>query len=175
MIMPVRCAFAWSLDQVFPSNLAKVSPRFHTPVRLTLIVAVLAVVVAIIATYSNRIFQIFAVQIMVTAVFSQGVTGLAAIAFPRRMPELYLQQPISRHRVFGVPLIQVTGVLAILFTLAWSAAFFRFRTEFGMTTWLEITFLAIIASGALIFYVMRSIKRRAGLPIELAFREIPPE
>jgi hypothetical protein len=26
-----------------------------------------------------------------------------------------------------------------------------------------------------VFYVMRGIKQRAGLPIELAFREIPPE
>jgi amino acid transporter len=175
MIMPVRCAFAWSLDQVFPSSLAKVSPRFHTPVRLTLIVAVLAAVVAVIATYTDKIFQIFAVQIMVTAVFSQGVTGIAAMAFPRKMPDLYQQQPISRYRVLGVPLIQWTGALAILFTLAWSAAFFRFDTEFGMTRWLGLTFVAIIVLGAVTFLTMRSIKHRAGLPIELAFREIPPE
>jgi len=175
MIMPVRCAFAWSLDQVFPSGLTKVSPRFHTPVLLTCIVAVLAAIVAVIATYTDRIFQIFAVQIMVTAIFSQGVTGLAAIAFPRRMPELYQQQPISRYRVFGVPLITVTGVMAILFTLGWSAAYFRFDSEFGMTTWLTLTFVSIIVVGAIVFYVMRGIKQRAGLPIGLAFREIPPE
>ena len=52
MIMPVRCAFAWSLDQVFPSGLTRVSPRFHTPVLLTCIVAGLAAVVAVVATYT---------------------------------------------------------------------------------------------------------------------------
>jgi basic amino acid/polyamine antiporter, APA family len=175
MIMPVRCAFAWSLDQVFPARLTEVSPRFHTPVLLTCIVAVLAAVVAVIATYTDKIFQIFAVQIMVTAIFSQGVTGLAAIAFPRKMPELYRQQPISRHSVAGVPLITVTGVLAIVFTLAWSAAYFRFRTEFGLTTWMMLAFIGTVVLGAIVFYVMRGIKHRAGLPIELAFREIPPE
>jgi hypothetical protein len=74
-----------------------------------------------------------------------------------------------------VPLITITGVLAIVFTLAWSAAYFRFDTEFGMTTWLTLTFAAIIVAGAIVFYVMRGIKHRAGLPIELAFKEIPPE
>jgi hypothetical protein len=91
------------------------------------------------------------------------------------MPELYRQQPISRYSVFGVPLITVTGVVAILFTLGWAAAYMRSHSEFGMTTWLALTFVSIVVVGAVVFYVMRGIKQRAGLPIELAFREIPPE
>jgi len=175
MIMPIRCALAWSLDQVFPTRLTAVSQRFHTPVLLTVIVAAIAAAVAIIATYDDRIIEVFVVVVMATGVYSQGVTGLGAALFARRMPELYAQQPISKYRVFGVPLLTVTGSIAFVWTLFWAAAYIRFADEFGMKSWIGVTFLVVIAASILLFYGMRTYKERKGIPVRLVFTQIPPE
>ena len=121
LIMPIRCALAWSLDQLFPRSLTVVSPRFHTPVRLSALVAAMAIVVAVWATYSNRVFQLFATAVLASLFFSAGMGGLAASFFPWRMRELYQQLPASRYKVFGVPLLAITGVASLLFTAAISA------------------------------------------------------
>jgi amino acid transporter len=175
LVMPIRCVLAWSLDQVFPSSIATVNRRLHTPVVLTVIVTMLAMAVAVIAAYTNRIFQIFAVEIMATALFSQGITGITSIFFPIKMPELYSQQPISRYKLFGIPLLQISGALAVIFTLFWTSSYLHFKTEFGMTGWIEILFIVIFVLGFVVYFVMRTIKERQGLPMRLVFSQIPPE
>lgn len=175
MIMPVRTMFAWSMDQVFPARLAEVSPRTNTPVKLTLLVLILAIAVTVISAYTDRIFQIFAVQIALAALASHAAVGVAAIAFARRMPELYRAQWISRYRVFGIPLLVLSGIVAIAFTIFWVAAYFRFHEEFGMTLTYGIVLVVVPLAGLVLFHVMRTIRARAGLPMHLAFKEIPPE
>lgn len=171
LIMPIRSALAWSMDQVFPSSLTTVSPRWHTPVRATLLVVVIAFGVLVYATQSKQVFQLFAVEIMATAIFSQGVTGITAALFPRRMPELYRQQPVSRYH----PLLTISGLTATAFTLFWAASYLKFKSEFGFKTNFGALFIAIFVLGIVLFYLMRFLGERKGVPVSLAFKEIPPE
>jgi amino acid transporter len=171
LIMPVRSALAWSLDQIFPNAITEVSRRWHTPVRATLLAMVIAIGIVIYSTKSDQVAQIFAVEIMATAIFSQGMTGLTAALFPRRMPDLYRAQPIARHH----PTLVISGVIAVVFTLFWSAAYIKYSSEFGFKTWLGVLFVAIFVVGFVIYHVMRTTRERRGIPISLAFDEIPPE
>lgn len=175
LIMPVRCALAWSLDQVFPSSLTQVSQRFHNPVVLTIVVAAIAMTILVIGTFTDRIVEIFAVTVMATGLYSQAITGLAAMRFKSKMPELYEQQPIAKYSIFGIPVLSVTGLLAFAWTIFWAAAYFKFADEFGMKSWIGILFLAVIGVAIILFYAMRAYKERRGIPVRLAFKQIPPE
>jgi amino acid transporter len=171
LIMPVRSALAWSLDQIFPNAITEVSRRWHTPVRATLLAMAIAIGIVIYSTKSDQVAQIFAVEIMATAIFSQGMTGVTAALFPRRMPELYRAQPIARRH----PTLVISGVVAVAFTLFWSAAYIKYSSEFGFKRWLGVLFVAIFVLGFVIYHVMRTVRERRGIPISLAFEEIPPE
>lgn len=175
LVMPVRCGLAWSLDQVFPNKLMEVSQRFNTPLYMTGLVAALAIVVAIIATSTEQVLQIFAVTVMATGLFSQGVTGLGAMLFPSRLPDLYRQQTISRYRVFGIPLIRITGLIAFVWTIFWASAYVKYSSEFGLEGWIAAVFAGIFLFGLALFYFMRWYKERRGIPVRLVFSQIPPE
>ena len=175
LIMPVRCAFAWSLDQILPSSLVRVSPRWGTPIALTIAVAAMAMVVAVIGVYNDKVFQIFAAAVLASSWFSAAIGGLAAAAFPYRMRDLYRQQPIARVKIFGAPALVVTGIVGFLFTTFWCLAYARFPDEFGMTTWLAITVLSPFFIGIAIFFAARAYRLSRGIPIDLAFKQIPPE
>lgn len=175
LIMPTRCAFAWSLDQVLPAALVKVSPRFGTPIYLTAGVALIAMVVAIIGVYNDRVFQIFGAAVLASSFFSTAIAGLAAAAFPSRMPELYRQQPLAKYKLLGVPLIVWTGLTSFIYTTFWCLAYWKFADEFGMTLDLALTVFSPFVIGIIIYYVARAHRRSQGIPLDLVFKQIPPE
>jgi amino acid transporter len=175
LIMPIRCALAWSLDQLFPRSLTVVSRRFHTPVRLSILIAAIAIVVAIWATYSERVFQLFATAVLASLFFSAGMGALAAAFFPWRMRELYEQLPAARYKVLGVPLLAITGVASLLFTAAYLGSYGWFSAEFGITLGLTASVFSPFLIGFVIYFGARAYRRSQGIPMELAFRQLPPE
>lgn len=175
LIMPTRCAFAWSLDQILPASLVKVSPRFGTPIYLTVGVALIAMVVAIIGVYNDRVFQIFGAAVLASCFFSAAIAGLAAMAFPSRMPELYRQQPISKYKALGIPVIVWTGIISFVYTSFWCLAYWKFSSEFGMTLDLALTVFSPFVIGIAIYYFARAQRRAQGIPMDLVFKQIPPE
>ncbi len=175
LVMPVRCAFAWSLDQILPSGFVRVSPRWGTPIALTIGVAAIAATVAVIGVYEDKVFQIFGAAVLASSWFSAAIGGLAAAFFPRRMPSLYRQQPISRVRILGVPALVVTGIVGFAYTTFWCLAYWRFSEELGMTTGLAITVFSPFLIGLAIYFAARAYRRSQGIPIDLAFKQIPPE
>jgi amino acid transporter len=175
LIMPIRCALAWSLDQLFPRSLTVVSRRFHTPVRLSVLIAAIAIAVAIWATYSERVFQLFATAVLASLFFSAGMGALAAAFFPWRMRELYEQLPAARYKVLGVPLLAITGVASLLFTAAYLGSYGWFSAEFGITLGLTASVFSPFLIGFVIYFGARAYRRSQGIPMELAFRQLPPE
>jgi hypothetical protein len=91
------------------------------------------------------------------------------------MPDLCRQQPISKVKVLGAPALVVTGIVGFLYTTFWCLAYWRFSDEFGMTTWLAITVFSPFVIGIGIYFAARAYRRANGIPIDLAFKQIPPE
>ncbi|MDQ4143487.1 MAG: amino acid permease [Actinomycetota bacterium] len=173
----VRCAFAWSFDQITPSGLSQVNEKTHTPVRLIVIVWALAVVACAVTAYTQLIYQIFASTFIGTAVYSMLITAVCAVVFPFRGKEIFESSPIAKYRVGRVPLITVTGVLAILFTVFWGTAYIYFP-EFGMHEnqgALTLVFIGSFVVGLIIYFIGRTIRTRQGIPMDLVFAQVPPE
>jgi basic amino acid/polyamine antiporter, APA family len=179
LMQNMRMAFAWSFDQILPSRLSRVSTRTHTPVLLTVIIWAIAVAMAAVAAFqpTGGIFKLYAFTFVGAALSTMFVTGISAIMFPRRAPSVYEGSPISRYKIFGLPAIQVLGVWGVLYTALWVAAYFYFE-EFGLHTnqnLLIIVFGGIFVAALVVYFIAVRVRRSQGIPMGLAFSEIPPE
>jgi amino acid transporter len=175
IIVPIRCVLAWSLDQLIPSSLVVVNRRFHTPVRLTLLCGAIVAAVAVIAAYNDRVFALFATSVLASLFFSVAMCAVSAMVFPRRMPELYAQTPTARYSLFGIPSLAITGFLSLAFTVGYLAAYGWFHLEFGITRNYAIAVFSPIVVAVVIYAIARYVRAREGIPMQLAFKEIPPE
>jgi basic amino acid/polyamine antiporter, APA family len=106
---------------------------------------------------------------------------VAAILFPRTRRELFQASPAASSRIAGVPVMVVTAVISLAFFalvlfLLWNdpvAAGPMFTLgsasrEFWMV-------LGIVVFGVAWFLGTRLYRRRQGIDVDLAFRQIPIE
>lgn len=174
----MRSAFAWSFDQILPAALSKVSRRTRTPVRLTVIVWALCILPAYLAAYHPAdIFKLYAFTFFGTALSTMFFAGIAAMLFPYRAPQTYASSPIAGYRILNLPAIVVLGAIGVCFTLFWCAAYAYFP-EFGMHAnegLLAYVFGGIFVGAIVVYYISRFVRKSQGIPMEMAFSEIPPE
>lgn len=124
-----RILMSMSRDGLIPRVFERVSPRTHTPVANTWIVALLF---AIPAAFSSLDVVVNLTTIGTLAIMA--VVNVAVIALRRRNPEL--------KRSFRVPLYPLSPVLGVAFCL-----YLMYGT--GWSTWVQ--FVVFLAVGALIY------------------------
>ncbi|MEM1523704.1 MAG: hypothetical protein QXU69_11765, partial [Thermofilaceae archaeon] len=112
-------------------------------------------------------------QISTTFLF----TAISAIVVPYRGKTklMYESSPVSKLKVAGVPLISICG--AVYAGLLLVLLYFYF-TNPGLGALHEpslLTILAAYVAGTAYFYGVKLYRRRQGIDIDLAFRELPPE
>ena len=171
-----RSMIAWSFDRVAPNRLGDVSRRFNTPVVAIWIFTGGAVVFLWLVSYGH----LSLLTVGEAQVGMRMVVLLAAVIFPFRRRAMFEESPISRSRVFGVPTMVVTGVLAFAFLglmeyLLWNdsvAAGPLIRSPLPPEFW--------IVGGTLVFatiwyLAVTALQRRRGIDVHLAFKQIPIE
>lgn len=173
-IMPIRNLFAWSMDGLIPQAVSKVSSR-GTPWVATVIVAVLAIGMVILALYSTFIELVVNYTLLYSITFL--LAGIAAIAFPYRRPEIFERAPaVVRTRVAGIPLISIAGVVeTVVFAVIIYEALKTpaFGGPQGRTALLLIGGFIV---GAPVYYaVSRWVRKRQGYDVDAAFRTLPPD
>jgi basic amino acid/polyamine antiporter, APA family len=99
---------------------------------------------------------------------------VAAIIFPYKLPKLW-QSQTSARKLFGLPLVTITGVISVLF-IGVMGYYFGFFPIFGANTPLSLAAVAItIIVPIIYYYVYRSVQKSKGINVDLAYKEIPPE
>jgi amino acid transporter len=172
-----RTMIAWSFDRIAPDRLGYISKRYHTPV-----VAIwLSTVIALVFMWLIA-FQAIALLTLIEALtIVWGTAMLAAVWFPRTRPEIFRLSPASEHRIGGLPLMSVTGAVSALFFLAVLIMLWRddiaagpLFTDAGPRGefWL---LLATVVFGIAWFLGAKAYRRRQGVDINLAFKQIPIE
>ena len=107
MAYGTRSMIAWSFDRVAPDRLGYVSGRFHTPVvAIWTFTAAGVAGVWLIAYRHLALLTFFEVLVGVWL-----IAMLAAMIFPYRRTGIYRPSPVARLRLFGIPLMTVTGFL----------------------------------------------------------------
>jgi amino acid transporter len=173
MIM-TRSIFAWSFDRVIPSKLATVSERFHTPVYAIVIMAIAQAVGIVSYIYASASFSSLVAGSGLAELIPFMLVAIAAVLFPYRRKDLYKSSP-ANISVGPIPLISIVGVVNFVF-YGVLAYFYMSNPLYGANTpvMYESILLTFIIP-VVIFAVAYYFRKREGIDLMLAFKQLPPE
>lgn len=173
-IVGSRVMLAQTFDRLLPSKFAELKTRFVTPVYGLLVYLVGSVIFLLLAVYYPFIF-FYTTASTAAVLLAYLLAAIAAIMLPRRAPDVYKQSPISKYNLGGVPLISVIAVLSIVFC-GWLTYTYIAIPALGLTNPIPLAVvIGIYVILAVYYYINKFYRKRAGIEIELAFKEIPPE
>ncbi len=177
-----RVMVAMSLDRLLPEWVSRVNDRFHTPVNAHLVYFLASI--PVILLYNNFVFgegdsATSWASLTLGVTFACGyvfvATALAGALLPFRAKALYDASPGSSYTIGGFPVVTVVGLLGFV---TGSVFLFLFATnaELGLTSDLAYTVVGGVLVFSAIWYVATKMARRsAGINVDFAFKEIPPE
>ncbi len=172
MIIATRAMFAWSFDRIAPEKLSEVHPRYNSPWVAVIVVSIIGE--AFLILYHVGVFKFLTPALAYYVVF--WLVSLCGLLFPylaRTRP--LLEQSAVNWRVAGIPVMSICGAIGLLYFsiglyfMLTNDLLFLNTPEQLLTTALQF----IVPLG--IFFAARAYRQRQGLPIDAAFREIPPE
>ena len=171
-----RTMIAWSFDRLVPSKLGYVSRRFHTPVvAIGIGTAGSIVFMWLIAFHGIALLTLIEALLVIW-----GTALVVAIVFPWTGKRFFNASPAKAYRVAGLPLMSVAGALsvaffALAFVLLWrddNAA----GPLLGHAHRTELWIVAGTLVAGIAWYIGNMLyRRRQGVDIELAFKQIPIE
>ncbi len=172
MIIATRAMFAWSFDRLAPDKLSEVHPKYNSPWVAVIVVSIIGE--AFLILYHIGVFKFLTPALAYYVVF--WLVSLCGLLFPflaRTRP--LLEASTVNWRVAGIPVMSICGAVGLLYFsiglyfMLTNDLLFLNTPEQLVTTALQF----IVPLG--IFFVARAYRQRQGLPIDAAFREIPPE
>ncbi len=171
-LIATRAMFAWSFDRIVPEKLSEVHPKYNSPWVAIIVVAVIAEVFLVL--YHIGVFKFLTPALAYYFVF--WLVSLCGVLFPylARTRALFEASAVN-WRVAGIPVMSICGVFGLfyftvgLYFMLTNDLLYLNTPEQLATTALQF----IIPLG--IFIAAREYRRRQGVPIDAAFREIPPE
>jgi amino acid transporter len=174
LLIMTRCMFGWSMDRIAPDALAKVSPRTGSPYVAVGVVTLISAVISYFWAYTD----FFTVVVGAFAqIITLGIGCLAASLLPFKRKDLYETAPIRGH--FGpIPKLTLIGILGAIGAALIVVNFARDPSSGVNPSAAPTMFwvsLAMFPAGFVLYYVSAAIRRRQGVDLGLAFKEIPPE
>ncbi len=174
MFIGVRLLFAWSFDRVVPTTISRVDRRFGTPYVALIITVIVAVVYQVLWIYTN--FMGFFSYITFGWMIMQIICGISAIIFPIRRKDIFEKSPdIVRRKIGPIPVLSVLAILTIIISI-WMAYASMGPAFIGQINYSVFGFtVGVFVLGAIIYSISAAYNKHKGLPLELTFKEIPPE
>lgn len=170
-----RIIYSWSLDRVVPDWVLGSDPADPKPTRSILIMALLATIGLIDASFGGPLgtqltFAFFAVVVQLVPIF--------AITFlPILSPEMFKRVPSAfRKRILGIPISSLFGGITLLYLLWMVVASFLYPAVGVANPFTTVLLLlAFLISGMVVFVLMRSWRRREDIDIALTYKGIPSD
>lgn len=170
----VRTFFAWALDGLLPSSIARVSPRTHAPNYAIGLVVVLSVAVLGWAVTNGEGFFDVLVEAVLVQLVAMILIGISALLLPYRRPDAW-RSSATTQRFLGIPVVALAGGLVAVLL---AGVFFVYMRYPGLNID-KGQFLrdsAIVLGAALLtFFIARAARSRQGVDVEKLAAEIPPE
>jgi amino acid transporter len=172
VISQTRYIFAWAFDRLLPDEVASVNERFHTPIVATVLVMIGALIsVGLMAflpnsgEYATLTFTMFSFGFIIPA--------LAAVIFPFRKSQIYESAFLGKRKLV-LPLLSWLGLGSAIY-LIYSTYLAHQSGSLPIDSFSITLYGTIYALGALVLVVGYVRNRAKGLPLDLVFKEIPPE
>lgn len=174
LLLASRSMFAWSFDRIMPEKLSYVDPRSRSPLVAIGVMLLLSIGSTAIYAFTD---WFSAVSVLLGLSLTLLITAISGIVLPFRQPAMVEGSPYNR-RILGLPLISLVGCLALL----------GFGGAVGIILWdegsgaslsanpgkLQLALLVYVAAFA-IYWIARAVRKRQGIDLSLAHRELPPE
>lgn len=172
--MVVRTLFAWALDGLLPSRLARVSPRTHAPNYAIGLTVILSIAVLGWAVKNGESFY----EVLFEAVLMQFVTmillGVAGILLPYRRPDAW-RASATTQRFLGLPVVAWAGAVVAILLAGLFAIYMRYP-DLGVDKGHFFRDAAIVLGASLLAYFgARAARLRQGVDVDKLAAEIPPE
>lgn len=169
----VRNVFAWSFDRVVPEKLSAIDKKYNSPYVAIIFVVALSIVFQHIWLFTGWLDYItYGITGLMMVV---AVTGIAGVLFPIRRKDIFDAAPeMVKKKWMGVPIVQIFGFLTFLFATI-IIIFTLLPAYGGAIQWNFLIFLLVLILLGIIVYYISSFYRRSKIPLELSFKEIPPE
>ena len=178
-----RVMVAMSLDRLLPEMVSRVSDRLHTPVNAHVIYFLASLpVIYLYSSYSvddGAGGQTTWTSLTLGVTFACGYvfvgTAIAGALLPFRAKALYEASPGAAYKFMGIPLVTIVGTLGAI-AGGYFIYLFLTNSTLGLTSDLAYKVVAGVLVFALGWYLVTYfVRRSAGINVDYAFKEIPPE
>jgi basic amino acid/polyamine antiporter, APA family len=174
-----RIMVAQGLDGLLPEWFSRVHPRWRTPVNAHLAYFLGAVPIILLFNLVGDWSTKWALGVTLANGTVFVLSALAAGLLPYRARSLYEASPGAKYTLGGLPVVSIIGGLGFVLGgfMLWA---FLFVEDLGLAFSGEnptpyAMVLGTILFGAIVYWIMRTVKARRGVKVQYAFAEIPPE
>jgi amino acid transporter len=174
LFIGVRFIFAWSFDRVVPTVLAKIDRRHNSPYMALIAVTIVAIVLEALWSFTPLLsffaYAVFGYMIM------QALVAISGIVFPWKRKDIFEVSPsVTKSKLGPVPVISILGVFTLAISI-WLGYASISPTFVGTLNSGVIAFtLGLFVIGIVIYAISSAYHRSKGIPLELSFKELPPE
>jgi basic amino acid/polyamine antiporter, APA family len=169
-----RVIFAAAFDRVLPDRAAEVSEKRKVPLYSMVLMLLPAVGLAAIYSYSTT-FRTYTLDATLVIAVTYLFSAIAVVMLPWLKPDLWRASPASKVKLFGVPIVPVSGVITIgllVFCLVeWLTNANYFVNNKSSLIYMGAMYVLAIA----IYLIARVVRRRQGIDLGLINKEIPVE
>jgi amino acid transporter len=170
----VRLIFAWSFDRVLPQVFSKVDERYNSPYVALIFITILSIVFEALWLFTPILSYV--AYVVTGWSIEIAVVSIAGAILPYVKKDLFEASPsIVKRKVLGLPLITLLGILSFFASVY--IAYASLTPAIAGTlneTYIIFTF-GIFVLGFIIYLISSVYHRMKGIPLELTFKEIPPE
>jgi APA family basic amino acid/polyamine antiporter len=172
-----RAVFALSFDRILPSRLADINDRFHTPVKAFVVFAVATIILLSLLTIPSAAVQLYTLGVGLNVVYMIAffMTSIALAVLPYRHKQIFETYCPVKQKIGSIPAISVLGIASAVSLVFYEYVFITNSVFFGVTTSLLEAMAGIIVFFLAFYFVVQAYRKRQGLDIMLAYRELPPE
>ena len=169
-----RVIFAAAFDRVLPDRAAEVSERRRVPVYSLLLMLLPAVGLSALYAY-NSTFKTYTLDATLVIAVTYLFSAIAVVILPLRKPDLWYASPASKVKLFGVPIVPVSGVVTIAL-LVFNLYEWLSNSLYGSNNKGSLVYMASMYVLAIVIFVAaRIIRNRQGIDLSLINKEIPVE
>jgi len=169
-----RVIFAAAFDRVLPDRAAEVSEKRKVPLYSLILMLLPAVGLSAIYAYSTT-FRTYTLDATLVIAVTYLFSAIAVVLLPVIKKDLWRASPASKVKLFGVPIVPVSGLITIgllgFCLIAWLV-----NDNYFVNNPSSLIFMGAMYVLAIVLYVVaRVVRRRQGIDLSLVNKEIPVE
>jgi amino acid transporter len=174
---PIRNLFAYSFDGILPSFVSAVDKKGHAWGSV-LLGCILALIIHTVNTFTPWLAMI-AFTIAVWFI-SWTIFGIAGMIFPWRRRDIFEKSPaLVKRTIGGVPVVSILGLLTTIISAS-STWLIVYPALTGAAAALQAQYLLatiafLFGVPTVLFWVSYAYNKMKGIPVELRFKEVPPD